>query len=127
MQSPYKKILIIEDDDLFFTALKSRLVRHKLIVDRAKDGKEGLAKAKRHTYLLIVTDVVLPKMNGFEVIRILKDDYKSKTNFMVISNLGVCEPKSSKEVFDSLGISEYLIKSKHSITDITSRIIKCIL
>lgn len=116
-------ILIIEDDDLFFDALNNRLIKKGIKVERARTGAEGLNKGKRGSYNLIITDIVLPKMNGFEIINILRRDYGRKTPFMVISNLGLKTMSLDKSFSESLGIVRYLVKSNYSITEIANQII----
>lgn len=120
------KVLIVDDDDAFFNLLKNRLSKDCLVI-WAKDGEEGISKALEKDPDLIVTDIMMPKANGFEVIRRLKNKKETAhIDFVIISGYGeprmVYEPK----FLESLGIRKYLIKSNHTPTEI-AREIKLIL
>jgi DNA-binding response OmpR family regulator len=67
-----ERILVIEDDDAIVMALKDDLEFEGFLVSVARDGREGLRKARARPYDLIVLDILLPKMNGFEVCRELR-------------------------------------------------------
>jgi DNA-binding response OmpR family regulator len=67
------RILIVEDDINLADALKAIIEGEGYETDMANDGMEGLVKASGNEYDVIVLDVMLPKMNGFEVIKILRN------------------------------------------------------
>ena len=66
------KILIIEDEDSILMALSDDLKIEGYEVSTAKDGLSGLSKAKEQRYDLIILDIMLPQMNGFEVCKQLR-------------------------------------------------------
>jgi DNA-binding response OmpR family regulator len=68
------KILIIEDEESILMPLEDNLKLEGYEVSSAKDGLQGLALATEHPYDLIVLDIMLPKMDGFEVCKRLRQD-----------------------------------------------------
>jgi len=69
-----EKILIIEDEESILMALEDNLKLEGYKVSSAKDGQKGLALAKEKKYNLIILDIMLPKMNGFEVCKQLRHE-----------------------------------------------------
>ena len=68
------RILIVEDEYNLADAISSRLKREKYNVDIVTDGEEGLYQALMDVYDLIVLDVMLPNMNGFEILKNIKTE-----------------------------------------------------
>ena len=111
------KILIIEDEFKLADVIASRLKKEKYIVDIFQDGEEGLDNALTNIYYLIILDVMLPKINGFKV---LKEIRKEKINAKVI----ILTAKSMLE--DKLtgfnyGANDYLTKPFH-IEELVARV-----
>jgi len=74
MKEPAGRVLVVEDDlDMVF-ALRHNLERHGLIVNTACDGESGLLAARRDVPDLIVLDVMLPRVDGFRVLRTLRNE-----------------------------------------------------
>ncbi len=71
-----KKVLIIEDEELMYSLLEKRLSREGYDVVVAHDGEEGLEMAQQEKPDLVLLDIVMPKKNGFEVSKELKNDPK---------------------------------------------------
>jgi len=69
-----KPILIIEDEKDFANALKILLTSKGYAVEIANDGMVGLQKAREMSPLLIILDIMLPKINGYKIARLLKFD-----------------------------------------------------
>lgn len=69
-----KKILFIEDEPDLITLIKTRLEANDFEVVTAADGEEGLKKVYEERPSLVLLDVIMPKMDGFEVCRRLKSD-----------------------------------------------------
>ena len=68
-----KKVLVVDDEKLIVKGIKFSLVQDGMEVDCAYDGEEALEFAKNNTYDLILLDVMLPKMDGFEVCRQIRE------------------------------------------------------
>ncbi|MFB0554303.1 MAG: response regulator, partial [Phycisphaerae bacterium] len=67
-----EKILIIEDEESILMALADDLALEGYEVTSARDGLQGLSMAKEKRYDLIILDIMLPKMDGFEVCKQLR-------------------------------------------------------
>ena len=70
------KVLIIEDEYNLADAIKSMLSKEKYIASICTDGLEGLDEALTNTYDLIILDVMLPSMDGFEILKALRKKKK---------------------------------------------------
>lgn len=69
-----KKILIIEDEESILMALEDNLRMEGYKVASAVDGEQGLSAARKHKFDLIILDIMLPKMDGFEVCKHLRKE-----------------------------------------------------
>ncbi|MDP6704282.1 MAG: response regulator [archaeon] len=112
-------ILIIEDEAAIQKALEDTL-KDEYETIAALDGELGLQAAKEHHPSLILLDLVLPKMSGFEVLEALKKDEET-ANIPVIVLTNLEDLKDVQKVLD-LGATTYLVKSHYSLKDITSKI-----
>ena len=107
MEKP-KKILIVDDEADMRVMFSTRLEISNFEVIEAVDGEEGLEKAKKEKPDLIVLDLMLPKINGFEVCRMLKfDDAYKDIPIIVLSALG---QQSDREKAVQCGADAYFIK-----------------
>lgn len=114
------KILIVEDDQFLVKIYQTKLESEGFDIELALDGEEGIEKAAKFMPELILLDLILPKMNGFEVLKKLKTDEKTKNiPVIVLSNLG---QESDVKQGMELGAVDYLIKSDHSINEIIDKI-----
>lgn len=117
------KILLVDDDEAFFNLLKNRFAREGFLTLWANDGLEGLKKARLELPDIVITDVVMPKINGFELIRMLKEKPSTQNiNYVVLTNYGETRLVYDHEFLDSLGICKYLIKSNHTPIEIVKEI-----
>ena len=106
MQKMSKRLLIVDDDKQIRELLAFDIAHSGYIVDVASDGQEGLKKALENHYDLILLDVMMPKMNGYDVcknIRIAKPDVP----VLMLTAKGTLEDKT--EGFDC-GADDYLVK-----------------
>jgi len=74
-----KRILIVEDEDHMLSLLKYNLGKEDYDIDVARDGEEGLGEVKKHRPDLIVSDIMMPKMDGYEFCRKLRKEPDTKT------------------------------------------------
>ena len=105
-----KKILIIEDDDFFRGLISKKLLFEGFDVYMAINGEEAIKKMKDTKPSLILLDLLLPNIDGFEVLSKIKQDPETASvPVIIVSNLG------DKEDIDKglkLGAVDYLIKSQ---------------
>lgn len=73
-----KKILVVDDEENIVTMVEARLMGNGYDVITASDGQEGLAKARSEKPDLIILDIMLPKIDGYKVCRMLKFDEQYK-------------------------------------------------
>jgi DNA-binding response OmpR family regulator len=117
-----KKILVIEDDKFLRKLLIDRLAEEGYFVDGAIDGEEGIKKAKAEEFNLILLDLILPGMDGFEVLSIFKKEKNlEKIPVLILSNLG---QKEEIEKGLKLGAVDYIIKAHFTLDEIVEKIKK---
>lgn len=104
------KILLVEDDTFTRELYEEVLKDAGYDVDSAKDGEEGLGKIRKGTYALILLDVMMPKIDGLEVLRSLKNNPPEIQNgpIILLSNL-THDPVI--KMAQSLGAKANLVKS----------------
>ena len=105
-----EKILVIEDDQFLRELYEELLKGEGYSVDLAEDGEKGLSKFLEGGYSLVLLDIMLPKIDGLEILRKAKNSKPKKENgaIVLLTNLG--QDSIIKEGF-SLGASGYLVKS----------------
>lgn len=101
-----KRILIVDDDDEIRELLEFDIQQSGYFVDTARDGLEGLNKALNNTYDLILLDVMMPKMNGFDVCKTIRQA-KLAIPILMLTAKGTIYDKT--EGFDC-GADDYLVK-----------------
>ena len=111
-----KKIVIVEDDRFLSLVLKGRLEKEGYTVIPAYDGEDGLNVIKRELPALVVLDLVMPKMSGFELLEKLAIDPQiSRIPVVVASNLG---QESDIQKAKSLGVRDYYVKVQTSVDEL---------
>jgi two-component system alkaline phosphatase synthesis response regulator PhoP len=103
-----KKILIVEDESGLAETLKMRFEANGYQADIAGDGQEALAKVRENRPNLILLDIMIPKIDGYKVCRILKFDEKYKN--IPILMLTAKTQEEDKELGYSVGANAYLTK-----------------
>ena len=102
-------VLLIEDDEQFLDMYRLRLERDGYRVHTASDGERGLAIATELNPDIIFLDIRLPKIDGFEVLRRLREDPATATvPVIILSNYGEQEMKDQGH---NLGALEFLVKA----------------
>jgi DNA-binding response OmpR family regulator len=123
MATPATHILLVEDDPMLTELYQTKLEMEGYEVSVATDGEAGLSAAKAKKPDLILLDIMLPKLNGFEVLKALKSDKKTTTiPVMVLTNLGGEKADTDKKLALSLGAAEFLVKTFHLPDDIVGKI-----
>jgi len=118
-----KKLLIVEDDKSLCAALEERFKEEGFFVLAALDGKTGLNLALKNKPDLILLDIVLPKLNGLDLLKKLRQDvWGKKARVILLTNLSA-DDKIMKAVAE-LEPSYYLIKTDWRLDDIVQRVKK---
>lgn len=100
------RVLAIDDDSQMRNALKEALGRMGFLVDLAVDGEEGIIKVKKESYSLIVSDMMMPKMDGLSFLKYIRKEGVF-TPVLIITGFGTIE--SAVEAM-KLGASDYIMK-----------------
>jgi len=115
-----KKILLVEDDETLAQVYKSRLELEGFEVQHVANGENALSSAVEYKPDLILLDVMMPKINGFDVLDILRNTPETM-NVRVVMLTALSQPKD-KERAENLGADDYLVKSQVVISDVVDRI-----
>jgi len=115
-----QRILLVEDDDALANVYVSRLQAEGFDVRRVNNGEDALATALSYHPDLIVLDVMMPKVSGFDVLDILRNT--PETANLKIIMLTALSQASDQERAKSLGADDYLVKSQVVIADVIERI-----
>jgi len=103
------KILLIEDDPFLLSMYSTKFELEGFRIITAEDGEKGLRLALSSDPSIILLDILLPKMNGFDVLEKLKEDDKGKNiPVILLTNLN---QKDEIERAMSMGADDYLIKA----------------
>lgn len=115
-----KKILLVEDDDALASVYQTRLEAEGFLVHRVPNGEDALASALEYKPDLILLDVMMPKVSGFDVLDILRNTPETATVKIVM--LTALSQDSDRERAQSLGVDDYLVKSQVVIADVVAKI-----
>ena len=118
--SPPATILLAEDDRILRKAGEATLRKRGYAVIAAVDGEDALAKAREHKPDLILLDVIMPKLQGFEVLASLKSDAATRDiPVIMLSNL---QDESDVRKATDAGALDYLVKSNVPLDVLAARI-----
>ncbi|MDP3963011.1 MAG: response regulator [bacterium] len=117
---PPKAILLVEDDKFLRELLTKRLRDEHYIVFPVIDGEEAFKILDKERIDLILLDIILPGINGFEILKRIKEDPTiALIPVMMLTNLG---QKSDMERGEELGAQEYMVKAQYTPKEIVERI-----
>lgn len=123
MSNENKKVLLIEDDPLMQTLYKNTFELDGVTLIISPDGPDGIEAAKKESPSVILLDLLMPKMSGYEVLEILKKDEKTKSiPVIVLSNM--LDTTENVEKAKKLGAEEYWVKSSYTSEDIVEKVKK---
>ena len=122
-----KKILLIDDEEDILTTISARLQSGGYTVVTAKDGNEGLELFVKEKPDLILLDIMLPNMNGYQMLQRLKEKTKQRGAERVKPPVVVITAKGEgvKDLFEMEGITDYIVKPFES-KDLLDRIKKAL-
>lgn len=104
-----KKLVWVEDDQFLSGIIASKLTSHGIALLHASTGDDGFAMIKKERPDIVLLDLLLPGISGFDVLQKVKEDAELKNiPVIVFSNLG--EPKEIKKARD-LGAKKFLVKA----------------
>ena len=115
-----KRILFVEDDDALAGVYLVRLQAEGFDVKRVANGEDALAAAISYKPDLILLDVMMPKVSGFDVLDILRNT--SETANLKIIMLTALSQDADRKRAESLGVDDYLVKSQVVISDVIDRV-----
>ncbi len=117
-----KKILIVEDEEIILNLLQKKLADEGYEISIAKDGEEGLKTMRSQKPDLILLDIVMPKMGGFEVMtEMQKDKELANIPVIVVSNSG--QPVEIDKA-QELGAKDWLIKTEFDPQEVVEKVKK---
>lgn len=115
-----KTILLVEDDSVLRNMYEQRLKMDGYNILTAGDGEEGFKVFQENSIDLLITDIMLPRVSGTELVEKIRGAKKGKSlNIIAWSNLA---NEEEKEKLTKLGISEYLLKSSLSLDQLSETV-----
>ncbi len=118
---PDKKILIIEDEPFIVTLLADHLKKAGLILDLAQDAETGLEKTRAQHPDLVLLDLILPGMTGFDFLEKKRlEDSIANIPVLVLSNLG---QKDEVDRARALGAVDFMVKAHFDLEEITTKVV----
>lgn len=118
------KVLIIEDDQFLKDLIERKLIQAGYQVISAGDGEEGLKMINEEKPVLVLLDILLPSMSGWDVLgKIKTDPTTKKIPVLILTNLG---EKEDVEKGLKMGADDYIIKAHFAPNEIIQKVRKCL-
>ena len=115
-----QRILLVEDEPLLANLLRQRLEKEGFLVTEASDGEVALRLLREQSFQLLLLDIILPKISGFELLETMRADPElERVPTIIISNLG---QDSDIAKGQSLGAVAYFVKAKISIDELVQEV-----
>jgi two-component system chemotaxis sensor kinase CheA len=114
-----KKILIIEDESSMRNSLEEFFSEEGFEVTTAMDGASGYEMIRSKKFDVILLDIILPRMDGFEILNKIKEEGLEHAPIVLLTNLG--EAENIQKALD-LGATTYLIKSDYQLREIIDKV-----
>jgi len=116
------KILLVEDEEIIIDLLQRKLTQEGYEVSVARDGKEGLKMMREVKPNLVLLDIIMPKLGGFEVMEeMIKDEELKKIPVIIISNSG--QPLELDRA-QKLGARDWFIKTEFDPREVIEKVKK---
>jgi len=117
-----KKILLVEDEEIIRNLLKKKLKQEGYEVKIAIDGEDGLKAMRNEKPNLVLLDIIMPKLSGFEVMEeIQKNEELKMIPVIIISNSG--QPVELDKA-KKLGAKDWLIKTEFDPQEVVAKVVK---
>jgi two-component system phosphate regulon response regulator PhoB len=120
MNNPKPRILLVEDDLALATAYKVRMEAEGFDIRHCPEGEEAMQEALEYHPDLILLDIMMPRISGFDVLDILRNT-KETAHTKIIILTALSQPSDRQRAKD-LGADEFLVKSQAVIADVMKRI-----
>ncbi len=115
-----KKILIIDDDSVLRGLVAKKLTGRGYRVEEAKDGEEGVRMIEEIDPDLVLLDIVMPKMNGFDVLReIVNEEGKVEVPIIIVSNSG--QPVEIDKAVE-MGVKDWIVKTEFDPEEVLNKV-----
>jgi DNA-binding response OmpR family regulator len=114
------KLLLVEDDMALRDIYSTRFLAEGYEVSTASDGEQALTVAVKEKPDLILLDIMMPKISGFDVLDILRTTPETKSSKIIIMT-ALSQP-ADVEKGKALGADEYLVKSQVTLTDVVDKV-----
>lgn len=112
-------VLLVEDEEMLSIMYKTKFAMENIDLEVARDGEEGLEKTRTRKPSVILLDIILPKMDGFAVLKTLKADPKTKDiPVVLLTNLGQDDDMRKGKAY---GAADYFVKANHTPADIVEK------
>lgn len=118
--SKKKKILFIEDEKIFLEIFVKKLEDEGYEVETAKNGAWGCREALNNNFDLIITDMVMPAMDGLEIVKKLKSEEKTKNTPVIVISASSSDEKVRE--IKGFGITDFFIKTRIVPSDLARRV-----
>jgi CheY-like chemotaxis protein len=118
-------IMLVEDDAILVEMYQAKfeLEGHEIVV--ATNGEECLQILEDYTPDLILLDILMPKLNGFHVLKEIKKRPTLRAiPVILLTNLGEAEVDMNQELANALGVNDYLIKSHHTPDEVVEKVMR---
>jgi CheY-like chemotaxis protein len=116
-----KKIIIVEDEEILRNLLEKKLSAEGYSVETTENGEEGLSKIRANRPDLILLDIIMPKMGGFEMLEEMQKDESIKgIPVIVVSNSG--QPVEIDRA-QNLGATDWLVKTEFDPQEVIDKVI----
>lgn len=115
------KVLLIEDDPMVVKMYQRKLTMDGFSLTAAFNGEEGLAALKQARPDIILMDIMMPKMNGIEALKIIKSDANYKDiPVVILTNLG--DRQEDVQKCKDIGAEDYWVKASLPLKEMSERI-----
>jgi two-component system phosphate regulon response regulator PhoB len=112
------KVMIVEDDASLSEIYSARFAAEDFQVVAAHDGEEALSMAVREKPDLIILDIMMPKISGFDVLDILRQTPETKNTKVIM--MTALSQDSDRQRGAALGVNQYLVKSQVTLEDVVA-------
>lgn len=115
-----KKILLIEDEEVFLEMFGKKMEDDGYELTYAKNGAWGMKKASEENFDLIITDMVMPAMNGLEIVQQLKQEERTKNIPIIVISASVSD--QDEKAVRELGVNDFLLKTRIVPSDLSRKV-----